>query len=410
MRAGIISRPQRWREVSWRGRRPMRARSRSMKVALTAMAVATLVGLGAAGRLADGLSGQGHRDPGGVAAKVPARENVLPVATRTVAIQDGYTLSRTFTGRVAARRLTDLGFDRGGSVVSVLVDDGAVVAEGQVLARLDTDRLRAERRRLEAELTEARANLVLARKTNARIETLVAQGHTSEQRLDETQAQVAALKARTARLDAQLASVAVDLDKAQLKAPFDGTVQRRLVDEGRVVEAGAPVLQVLETGDLEARVGVPLRFARRLRDGAAFALINDQGRALPADLQSVAPAVRGATRTVTATFRIADATSPPAADGELVTLSLDDRVEATGFWTPLRALTADVRGLWRIYRLEPAGGDLYRIAFENVQLLYAQGDRAYVSGTVEDGVLTVAEGVAKVAPGQLVAPVDLADS
>lgn len=86
----------------------------------------------------------------------------LVVATEAVQWQDGYEVTRHFVGRIEARQESDLGFELGGMVREVLVDEGDLVNVGDVVAALDSDRLHAKRRELVAARDEARARLELA--------------------------------------------------------------------------------------------------------------------------------------------------------------------------------------------------------------------------------------------------------
>jgi len=58
----------------------------------------------------------------------------LPVETRAVELQDSFTMQRAFSGRVQARRESVLGFESAGRLARVLVDEGASVAAGELLA------------------------------------------------------------------------------------------------------------------------------------------------------------------------------------------------------------------------------------------------------------------------------------
>lgn len=328
----------------------------------------------------------------------------LPVAALRVKLQSSYTIERGFTGRATARRRSELGFERAGKLVEIGIDTGDRVQEGQALARLDTQQLRSQRAELVAARSEAEADLELARKTRARRVQLFKDGHVSAQSRDDAVAEADAAAARLARIDAQIASVDVDLDKSILRAPYAGAIERRLLDEGSVIDAGATVLRLIETGILEAEIGFPLSFARRMEPGSHVPLRTEKGDLAFARVRSVVPAVRGETRTALVTFTIEGGVTDAIADGSLVTARIPYRVEAPGFWLPLRALTADVRGLWRVYKL----GNRERVlgpasvTFENVQILYSENDRAFVSGTVNDGDLLVAKGVERVVPGQTV--------
>ena len=99
-------------------------------------------------------------------ADVPA----LTVATEPAQSQQAYQSRRVFVGRIEALRQSDLGFELGGRLEQVIVDDGDRVDAGAVLAVLDTARLEARRAELTAALQQVRADLGLARATLARTE------------------------------------------------------------------------------------------------------------------------------------------------------------------------------------------------------------------------------------------------
>lgn len=334
--------------------------------------------------------------------ELPDTEHAMPVSVLKVHIQDSYTALRGFTGRAVARRSADLGFESGGKLADVRVDAGDRVAEGEQLASLDTQRLEARRRELRAELAEAQANLELARKTRKRSAELFERGHLPEQRLDEAVAEQDAAQARLERVRAALNSIAVDLDKAVLTAPFGGVIERRLADEGTVLATGTPVLRLIESDALEAEVGLPLAFAETMRAGDAVPLKTQGGDLVFARVKAKVPAVRGETRTALVTLTIDGEAQAAIADGALVTAELSETVDTSGFWLPLRALTADVRGLWRVYKVVEGKDGANRVVFENVQILHSEGDRAFVSGTVKDGDLVIEGGVARVVPGKRV--------
>lgn len=329
-------------------------------------------------------------------------EPAIPVSVLKVSISDHYVIARGFTGRAIARRRADLGFERDGKLAEILVDNGAVVKKGQLLARMDDARLAAERFELEARINEADANLVVADKTLLRTRPLFNQGHVTEQRLDDATAQADAAKASLARARAALKRIDVDLEKSTLHAPFDGVIERRLVDEGAVISAGATVFRFIESGRLEAEVGMPLSFANAMKPGDHLPLRTGAGEVLFAEVMAVVPVVRGETRTALVTLRMSGEPTRSVVDGSLVTAEVNDRIASPGFWIPIRALTADVRGLWRVYKVSKSSDGADRVVFENVQMLHSEKDRAFVSGTVNDGDLLIDGGVARVVPGRKV--------
>ena len=207
----------------------------------------------------------------------PAR--VLVVATRAVQEQASYVVRRSFVGRIEARRSTDTGFELGGAVLSILVDEGDSVAKGQILARVDTLRLGAKRAELEARLLEAEARLSLMVSTRERTLEALELNAVSTQRWDEADRGYAAQEAVVRRVAAQIESVDVDIAKSRLRAPFSGVVSRRFVDEGAVVSAGEPLFRLLEMGRPEVRVGISSELAKSLQIGDERVVRADGSRA-----------------------------------------------------------------------------------------------------------------------------------
>ena len=79
----------------------------------------------------------------------------LPVNTHTLVLQDGFTVQRVFSGTVQAARESVVGFEAAGRLANVLVDEGATVEAGELLAELDTERLAAQRAERVAARSEA---------------------------------------------------------------------------------------------------------------------------------------------------------------------------------------------------------------------------------------------------------------
>ena len=367
-----------------------------------ALAVLAILGGGAMG----GAALLDHR---GANAREAPEAAALPVDAMRVAQTDRYTVNREFSGRIVARRISDIAFEHGGVVREMLVDDGDVVAAGDVLARLGQRELEAERARLTADRARVAANLALAERTTQRRAALANQGHTSQQALDDSRFQQVALRAELDSLDAALQANQVRLDQAVLLAPFDGTVTGRQVDEGAVVQASHPVLRLVERGAAEVRVGVPAQLAGRMAIGDRHTVVIG-GTDHDAIVTAVLPDLDMDTRTVTVVLTVAGDTAAPS--GELAQLRLDETVATTGHWLPLTALTEGTRGLWTVYVLNPLAPDNHDAAdtgeplFEArngvVEILHPEVDRVFVRGTLPPDALIVASGVHRLIGGQIV--------
>jgi hypothetical protein len=184
----------------------------------------------------------------------------------------------------------------------------------------------------------------------------------------------------------------------------------RHLDEGRVVDAGTPVLTLQDERDPQARIGVPARVADGVHPSARLAL-TIAGRRYDARVRAVLPVTGARTRTVDL---LLDLEAPPGVlrAGALAELALSESVPARGAWVPLQALTAGRRGTWVLYGLErdaaasgaPAPLERWRVVTFTVELIAQDGVRAFVRGPLDDGERVIAHGVDRVVPGQRVQP------
>ena len=327
-----------------------------------------------------------------------ATVRVISVATLSPELSTEFQVQRRVVGRVEAAQRVDIGFEQGGKIDSILVDQGEEVAAGQKLASLDKRLLEVAGKELEAQLRETRARLDLVLSSLRRQQSLKKQGFSAEQQLDELAAEKQALLAGIERLGAGLDANRLQLEKAELMAPYDGVISHRFEDEGAVIGAGGPVLQLLEAGQLEVVFGVPVDMARDIEHGNTYPVtVGDD--TFQANLIAVGSDLNAITRTVKLRFTLPDDAS--LRDGELALLMLSREVPEAGYWLPVSALADGVRGLWNSYVLEPLDNDQYRVQAINVGVLHVEADRVYVSADFE-GKQVIATGLHRVVPGQVV--------
>lgn len=325
-----------------------------------------------------------------------AESEGLVVHTVPITQVDAHDVRRLFSGTVRSRRASQLGFERGGLVAQVFVDEGDTVKKGQLIARLDTAQLRAARRRIVASLEEAQAGVGISTLTAERLGELANDEFISRQSADEAKFGLQAAEAKRRELEAARAQIDVDLRKSKLVAPFSGTVSARLVDEGTVVAAGMPIIRFRESDEKEAVIGVPVSLTVPVGSEQEL-LLNE--RRIPAPVTAHINDVDAQTRTVTLIFALPS--DVRAAEGEVIRLALVRTVPGTGFWVPISGLTQGLRGMWTVYSIkEDEEGAV--VAREAVEILHTETDRAFVRGTLEDGDLIVSTGLHRVVPGQRV--------
>lgn len=369
-----------------------RVLARTLQGALTlgiAAAAATLVIAGA------GLLGRN----GAEAARTIAPP--VPVAVVQLQILPGYTVTRRFTGQIEAAARADLGFEFGGRIDQVRVQEGDPVEAGAALATLDRALLLPRRAALEAELAALAADAELARLTLARNAALVERGHRAVAAEDEARTGLARADAGMAALRAQIEGIDVQLEKSVLRAPFAARIGARLADPGQTVAAGQPVLVLHAQAPALLRVALPPDLAAALQPGQrAQAEIDGQVHAVRLD--RLRPDLDPATRSRAAVFQLPDGVMPVL--GQTATLQLTLTIAEPGFWAPVAALREGARGSWTLLALadEPDGARAVPVA---VEVIHADGAQVFLRGALPKGARIVATAPDRIAPGQAVRPV-----
>ncbi len=139
-----------------------------------------------------------------------------------------------FTGALTADESVVVRPETSGVVESIEVDEGQQVSKGQLLFRLRNDEQKAR-------LAEAVAARDLARRVYDRVESLKGDDVLSIEELDRARAELAQAEAR-------LEIAEVELDRTEIRAPFDGVLGSRMVSPGDRVTGGAMSRRGDETG------------------------------------------------------------------------------------------------------------------------------------------------------------------
>jgi RND family efflux transporter MFP subunit len=228
-----------------------------------------------------------------------AASSAMAVTTAPVEMRE---LARTVlvSGAVAPVEEMQLGVEVSGlRVTELLVDVGQPVRRGQVLLRLDRRVLDSELQQAEAALREAEAGAALARANLARGENLARERYISAGQLDELRAARTQAEARVGTARAARDAAALRRSFAELRAPADGIVSKRLVQPGQVVAAGGELLRLIRDGRLEWRAELPVAQLPAVKPGDRIALRGPGGVVVEGRVRAVSPGVDAATRTGT---------------------------------------------------------------------------------------------------------------
>ncbi|WP_240194820.1 HlyD family secretion protein [Desulfobulbus rhabdoformis] len=268
---------------------------------------------------------------------------------------DGEEFLASGNGRIEAVEI-DIAAKSAGRIEEILVDEGDFVTSGQVLARMDTSILDAQRKEAEALLRQAenaietaryqvaqrlsekdaamatvaqrQAKMELAKKRLARSESLADKRAISVQRVEddrsdylEAQALLHASKAEVKAVEAAIATarsqvigaesnveavhatllrIKANIDDAVLKAARTGRVQYRVAQAGEVIAAGGHVLNMIDLADIYMTFFLPTRAAGQIAIGTEVRLVLDPAPqyVIPAHISYVSDVAQFTPKTV----------------------------------------------------------------------------------------------------------------
>lgn len=320
----------------------------------------------------------------------------LPVAVVPFQLETSYTTTTRFLGVIEATSDSNVGFEVAGVLKSLSAREGDFVTTGQSLGQLDIRQQEAALSLATAQAKEVSAELERAKLNLQRIDALLRQGLISQREADDSRLTVDATSARLETTQASVRNAEIVIEKSQLIAPFDAVVSKTLREPGSVMSPNVPVLRLVSVGERQAHVGISPKYADLAQVGEAYSLYLDD-TVIPARLRSIGSDVDPQTLTVLAVLALPEGVS--ARVGQTVAMQFEERVTAPGGWLPLSALLEGDKGLWTVLVTRESESGTIITARESVEVIYNEGDRVYVRGTVANGAAVVASGVQRLSPG-----------
>jgi RND family efflux transporter MFP subunit len=373
-----------------------RSARKTRKVVLSAAALTAAVGLGTAAVIFGPAAASNHEPDR--AAQLDPRQGTqfvqIAVATPAVASK------RTFTGIIAARVQSNLGFRVPGKVVERLVDVGQEVHAGQPLMRLDQKDLALAFAAKENAVAAARAAAIQASADEVRYRQLAADGWASRQKYEQVKAAFDTAAAQLAAAEAQADVARHEAGYSLLLADADGTVVETLAEPGQVVAAGQTVVKLAHAGPREALVNLPEAVRPAIGSAAQARVYGDASNPSPARLRQLSDAADAASRTYEARYVLGgEASLAPLGATVTVTLLIGETSDAVE--VPLGALydNGQSSGVWVV---DPHSSS---VSLRTVQVRGLAEETAVVSG-VKSGERIVALGAHLLHQGERVRLVD----
>ena len=309
-----------------------------------------------------------------------------PPLVRTETVESASHTERSFTGIVAARVQSDLGFRVPGKVLERLVDAGQSVKRGQALMRIDPADLKLAMRAHEEAVAAARA---LARQTaedEVRYRDLVAAGAVSASAYDKVKAAAESARAQLNAAEAQADVARNENSYAVLRADADGAVVDTLAEPGQVVYAGQVVVRVAHAGRREAIIELP-ETLRPAIGSSGRATLYGSGLTGAAKLRQLSDAANRQTRTFEARYVLEDRLAD-APLGSTISLQISDGRSVPALQVPIGAIFDPGKGpgVWLVE------GETPRVTWRAVQIARLSDEAAAVVGKLEAGDRIVALG------------------
>ena len=214
-------------------------------------------------------------------------------------------------GRLVPRQAGSVAARVDAAVDKVLVEVGDRVEQGQIIAVLDPETLKARRDQAAgrlavtwAERKTREAQLKLARLELKRLEGLKTSAAFSQARYDDAEQAVAIAEAQvaeaestsvTARADLELAEI--NLKYAQIRAPYGGVITERMIEAGTFVKIGDEAVRMVADESLELEADVPFQRLSGLQPGVEVEVSLDDGTKHKARVRAIVPDENPLTRT-----------------------------------------------------------------------------------------------------------------
>ena len=332
--------------------------------------------------------------------EVPVADpRVLDPLVQVAAVVPVSAVERSFTGVVAARVQSGLGFRVPGKVLQRLVDSGQAVKRGQPLMRIDATDLQLATRAFDEAVVAARAVARQTAEDEVRYRDLVGRGAVSASDYDKIR-----VAAESAQADLNAAQARADMARneegyAVLLADADGVVVETLVEPGQVVGAGQVVVRVAHAGQREALIELP-ETLRPAIGSTGTASLYGQSIIGHATLRQLSDAANPLTRTFEARY-VLDGELADAPLGSTVSVQLtvaQDAPAAGEFQVPMGAIHDPGKGpgVWLLENNPP------RVTWRAITITALGDESVRVAGDLQAGDRVVALGAHLLHEGEVV--------
>lgn len=344
---------------------------------------------------------KGLQDPGNADKKASATTDrpVLIAPEDLISLQSGDLASGpVITGSVQPERRADLRAEVSAVVLQVLKENGESVKRGDLLVRLDDTAIRDSLTSAEASARASAQSLDQTERQFQRLKTLRSSGMASMQQLEDTEVRRNNAQSDLVAAKAKAAQARQQLQRTEVRAPFDGVVSERKVSAGDTAQIGKELLKVIDPTSMRfegfvsadkissVKVGQPVRFRVNGYSQQDFSGI----------VKRVDPAANPTTRQVEVLVGFADSKQPRVSG-----LYAEGRIEAASSRTLMIPEAALVRNGDKAYAWRLKDGTLKKTSLDIGERDPRRGDFVVRSG-LADGDKVVRNPISTLKDGQKV--------
>ncbi len=302
------------------------------------------------------------------------------------------------TGSIQPERKADLRSELSTVVLQVLKENGETVKRGDLLVRLDDTSIRDSLNSAEEAARASAQTLEQAERQFQRLKTLRASGMTSTQQLEDAeirrnnaQSDLVAAKARAVQARQQM-------QRTEVRAPFDGVVSERKVSAGDTAQIGKELVKVIDPTSMRFEGLLSADKVNNVKIGQAVSFrVNGYGdQQFAGKVKRVDMAANATTRQVEVLVAFADAT-PPKVSG----LYAEGRIETGSTQTLMIKSTALIRDGDKAYAWRIKDGIVKKVSIVIGERDPRRGDFEIRSGLV-DGDKVIRNPISTLVDGQKV--------
>ncbi len=200
-----------------------------------------------------------------------ALEKIIPV-TLIQPIQKDIDITLHAVGRIESLSSPTISGETSGKVISIHVDEGDEVKQGELLATLDDQLLEILKSQEKSELKRIQILIANKKRTLKRRTKLAQSKSISQDSVDETQTELSSFLAQETLLYNKLAAIQYKLDKTKIKSPINSTVFKRYISKGDYIEEDEHLFKLVSLAKLRIRLPVPENKVPSLSPGQSVLL------------------------------------------------------------------------------------------------------------------------------------------